>query len=98
MSVEILSPAAAPPQAPTPTAPQRGPQAAPLLVDAVEAARLCGVSRAHWLSLGSSGRIPAPLNLGRRTLWRVIDIERWVAAGCPSRDRFEALAAGRGKP
>jgi predicted DNA-binding transcriptional regulator AlpA len=61
----------------------------PFAVDATEAARLCGVSRAHWWKLDSSGRCPAPIRLGRRCLWRVDELRAWMAAGCPPRDRWK---------
>jgi predicted DNA-binding transcriptional regulator AlpA len=68
---------------------------APLLVDAREAAALCGVSRAHWLALNSSGRVPMPVRLGRRVLWPVAELTAWIEAGCPARDRWTALRQSR---
>ena len=65
----------------------------PLLVDARGAAALCGVSRAHWLALNSSGRVPMPVRLGRRVLWRVLELTAWSEAECPARDRWQALRA-----
>ena len=61
-----------------------------LLVDSTEAARLCGISRTMWWSLHSSGRVPAPVRLGRRTLWSVDELRGWIAAGCPARERWLA--------
>ena len=61
-----------------------------LLVDSVEAARLCGISRTTWWSLHSSGRVPAPVRLGRRTLWRADELRRWTEGGCPPRERWLA--------
>ena len=63
---------------------------APLLVDAVESGRLCGVSRSMWLSLADQGRTPRSIRLGRRRLWSRQTLISWVAAGCPPRDRWEA--------
>lgn len=40
--------------------------------------------------LNSSGRIPRPIHLGRRTLWSVEELRVWVAAGSPGRDRGSA--------
>ena len=74
------------------------PLTAPLLLDARAAARLCGVGRSLWLQLASSGRCPAPIRLGRRTLWRAGELAAWTAAGCPGRDRWQAMTAGRGRP
>jgi predicted DNA-binding transcriptional regulator AlpA len=69
--------------------------APPLLVSAAEAARLCGVCRAHWLRMHSAGRVPAPVRLGRRTLWAAEELADWIAAGCPGRDVWETLKEAR---
>jgi predicted DNA-binding transcriptional regulator AlpA len=69
--------------------------AAPLLVDAREAARLCGVSRATWWALHSSGRVPLPVRLGRRTLWAAMELTAWTESGCPPRDRWQAMKGAR---
>jgi predicted DNA-binding transcriptional regulator AlpA len=71
------------------------PTVSPLLLDARAAARLCGVSRSHFLAMHSAGRVPMPIRLGRRTLWRGAELATWIEAGCPSRDRWHALKGGR---
>lgn len=76
-------------------APTLAPPPTPLLVDAAEAARLCGVARSSWWRLVSSGRTPTPVRLGRRTLWRAAELAAWCAAGCPGRDRWQALQAAQ---
>ncbi len=55
----------------------------PLLVGAPEAARLSGISEPTWWRLHSAARVPAPVKLGGRTLWRSEELRRWVAVGCP---------------
>jgi predicted DNA-binding transcriptional regulator AlpA len=81
--------------APTATPPMPAPS---FLVNAREAARLCGVGRSLWLQLNSSGRTPAPIHLGRRILWNRDELIRWCGAGCQSRDRWETLKeAHRGR-
>jgi len=40
----------------------------------------------QWLA---SGRVPSPVKLGRRALWRFDEIRQWVAAGCPPRSRWK---------
>ena len=67
------------------------PAAPPLLVDAHEAAALCGIGRTLWLQLASAGRVPMPVRLGRRVLWRREELAAWTEAGCPGRDRWTAL-------
>lgn len=31
------------------------------------------------------GKLPVPVRVGRQWRWRRTDIEKWIAAGCPSR-------------
>lgn len=66
------------------------PPTAPIAVAAAEAARLCGVSQAHWYSMLSAGRCPPGFKLGRRRLWAVAELAAWIAAGAPSADRWAA--------
>lgn len=67
----------------------------PLLLDAKAAAKVCNISRAHFLSLHCAGRIPLPIRLGRRVLWRATELSSWIEAGCPARDRWQTLKGGR---
>lgn len=84
-------------QAPPPAAVQSPEALAPLLVGAKAAARLCGIGRSSWLSLAASGRAPPSLLLGRRRLWRVREIEAWIAASCPPANRWRWPLAGDGR-
>ena len=61
----------------------------PILVGAVDAAALLGVSVHHWRRLRDLSLVPAPIRLGRRQLWRVDELRSWAAAGCPSREQWE---------
>jgi predicted DNA-binding transcriptional regulator AlpA len=63
----------------------------PLLVPADVAGPMCGRSEASWWRDHGAKRIPAPVKLGGRTLWRVEELHAWVTAGCPSRSVWEAL-------
>lgn len=65
-----------------------------LLVGAADAAAMCGVSRSTWWAFHSSGRVPAPIRLGGRTLWRADELRHWVDAGCPARERREEMQEG----
>jgi predicted DNA-binding transcriptional regulator AlpA len=69
----------------------------PLLVAAAEAARLCGVSEASWYRLRSAGKLPSPVKLGGRVLWRVAELRRWTAAGCPDLRAWQALENANGR-
>jgi predicted DNA-binding transcriptional regulator AlpA len=67
-----------------------------LLVPAPEAARLCGISEASWYRLKSASKLPLPVRLGGRVLWRVDELRAWIAAGCPDRREWEARRAVAG--
>lgn len=61
-----------------------------LLLDARAAAQLLAVSESTLWKLHSSGRIPNPMRLGGRVVrWRREELEAWVRAGCPPRERWE---------
>ena len=61
----------------------------PILLSAVQAAQLCGVSRSHFLGLHVAGKVPLPVRLGRRTLWKTDELKSWVEAGCPPREVWQ---------
>jgi len=62
--------------------------APPLLLSASDAARLLGIGERHFHALNSTGRVPLPVELGRRRLWRRRELENWVDAGCPAREEW----------
>jgi len=63
---------------------------APLLVDDDGTASLLGISSKHFTNLRKRGEFPIePVQLGRRRLWPVGTVQMWVAAGCPTADRWE---------
>jgi hypothetical protein len=64
-----------------------------LLVDAREAAAMCGISPASWHRYKAAGKTPAPVLLGGRVLYRLEDLRLWVDLGCPDREEFEARKA-----
>ena len=67
---------------------------AAMLVSGAEAAALCGIARSTWLKLHAQGKTPLPVKLGRRTLWARTGLAAWIAAGCPSRDRWQKIGQG----
>jgi hypothetical protein len=69
----------------------------PLLVPADVAGRMCGVSEATWWRLHAAAKVPAPVKVSHRTLWRVEDLRLWISVGCTDRRTFEAIQAGRRK-
>lgn len=59
-----------------------------LLLSDKEAAELLGIGRTLFWGLHSSGRLPLPVRLGRRTLWRRDLLEKFVEWNCPAREKF----------
>jgi excisionase family DNA binding protein len=62
-----------------------------ILLDAKHAAAMLGIGRAHLYALHSSGRLPLPIHLGRRTLWRADELKDWVKADCPPRQKWLSM-------
>jgi len=54
----------------------------------VEVAKILGCHKSSVWSLYNSGRLPRPLRLGGMTRWRLAEINQWVMAGCPSREKW----------
>jgi len=65
----------------------------PLLLSAVEAAALLGIGRTQLYALNSSGRLPLPVRLGGRVLWRRAELAAWVSSEppCPNREKWELI-------
>lgn len=66
-----------------------------LLVGRLKAAELCDISPASWDRLNNAGKIPAPVTLGRRVLWKRTDLVSWIEFGCPDRRTFNQLIGDR---
>jgi excisionase family DNA binding protein len=62
------------------------------LIDAKEAAALCGVSISTWYSLVASGKTPNSVRLGRSVKWRLDELLAWIDSGCPARSAWESLS------
>jgi len=63
----------------------------PLAVDAADivASVLPAFSLRTWRRMDSSGRCPRGFKIGGRKLWRLADLQRWVALGFPDRREFD---------
>ena len=59
-------------------------QAETLLLAAGDVAELLAVSRLTIFRWRAAGRLPPPLKIGRVVRWRRLEIETWLAAGCPT--------------
>lgn len=63
------------------------------LVDADAAAAMCGIHRATWYKAVSNGKAPASVRIGGVVRWRRTELEEWIAAGCPARQKWESMRA-----
>jgi predicted DNA-binding transcriptional regulator AlpA len=66
-----------------------------LLLSARAAASLCGLGLSTWWRFLSSGKIPDPVRIGRAVRWRREELYGWMEAGCPSRDKWDAMTNHR---
>lgn len=67
----------------------------PLVVDARLLARLlcCGIRTVRtW---DAAGKLPAPVRIGGRVVWRAAEIRAWLNAGAPDRESWAAIRAAR---
>lgn len=73
------------------TAAPPGSTALPPLMSAEDTAKVLDVARSTVYSWDQSGLIPGPVRIGARTFWRGSELEAWIAAGCPCRERWKIL-------
>jgi excisionase family DNA binding protein len=74
-------------------APQR--KDSDLLVTVDEAAVMCKVSKTTFYKLHASGKTPRKVKLGALARWRRQELLDWIKAGCPSREKWEAMSGKR---
>lgn len=67
-----------------------------MLLSVGEVSKIVGVCERTIWRLKDSGRMPAPVKVGRSVRWRRADIESWIACGCPSANRWLAMQQPRG--
>ncbi len=63
-----------------------------ILIDAKEAAALCGLGISTWYNLVASGKVPDSVRLGRSVKWRREELLAWIDAGCPARTAWKTLS------
>jgi excisionase family DNA binding protein len=56
------------------------------LLDVKQVAELLGLGERTVWSYAGSGKMPAPKHVGRRRLWSLRELEKWVDNGCPKRE------------
>jgi len=55
----------------------------PFLITALEFSRLLQVSTRTLWRLRSAGKLPEPVRLGGLVRWRLAEVKKWIAEGCP---------------
>ena len=75
--------------------PTPAPALEPLLVSANELARLLGLSLRSIRAMDRAGRLPKPLRLGRRVVWRYGELRDWIGCGAPDRQTWARLRDAR---
>jgi predicted DNA-binding transcriptional regulator AlpA len=63
----------------------------PLVVDARRLARLLCAGLRTVRTWDAAGKLPAPIRIGGRVVWRVAEIRAWLAAGAPDREMWAAI-------
>ena len=67
----------------------------PLVVDARRLAKLLCAGVRTVRTWDAAGKLPAPIRIGGRVVWRVDEIRAWLAAGAPNRETWAATLAAR---
>lgn len=83
-----LRPAADPPR-------RKRRRLSPLVVDARRLAKLLCAGVRSVRTWDAAGKLPAPIRIGGRVVWRVSEIRAWLAAGAPDRETWAALLAAQ---
>jgi predicted DNA-binding transcriptional regulator AlpA len=55
----------------------------PLVYDAADVARLLRCSQRHIWRMRDNSTLPKPVKIGRLVRWPRIQIDTWIANGCP---------------
>jgi predicted DNA-binding transcriptional regulator AlpA len=68
----------------------------PALLTIPQICEILNVSRAEFYRLNSNGKFaPLPVNLCRKVLYSRIEVESWLAAKCPHRQRWLTMQRER---
>ncbi len=68
---------------------------APLVADARRLSALLGVGLRTVRTLDAGGKLPSPVRIGGRVVWRVDEILAWLDADAPDRKTWLAIRAAR---
>lgn len=71
------------------------PAGAPLVADARRLAALLAVGLRTVRTWDAAGKLPAPVRIGGRVVWRLDELRAWLDAGAPDRETWAAIRAAR---
>ena len=69
----------------------------PLVVDARRLAKFLCAGLRTVRTWDAAGKLPAPIHIGGKVVWRLDEIRDWLAAGAPRRDEWQARRAAARK-
>jgi predicted DNA-binding transcriptional regulator AlpA len=67
---------------------------ASMLLTVTATAKLLGMSEKALRRADQTGKVPAPVRIGRNVRWRLAELARWAEADCPDRETWEAMRHG----
>ncbi len=67
----------------------------PLVVDAKRLAPMLCIGVRTLRTWDALGKVPTPVRIGGRVVWRVDEIRAWLDAGAPDRETWDARRAAR---
>ena len=59
-----------------------------MLLAGRDAAALCGVTSRVWRVWHKMGYTPMPVKIGKMLFWKHRELEAWIDAGCPRREKW----------
>ena len=61
------------------------------LADAKEVAKVVGISLRTARRWDVEGRLPKPIRIGSVVRWNISELEKWIEASCPPRQRWQVM-------
>lgn len=66
------------------------------LLTTQQAAKLCGISERHFLTLDQRGELgPERVRLGSSVRWNHAELTDWMNRGCPKREQWSMIKSDR---